>query len=225
MSILQPIHNIAEICSRKNILDAILCPGSRSAALTISFVRHQNIKTYSISDERSAAFIGMGIAQQTGKTVALVCTSGTAAYNFAPAITEAFFQEIPLLILTADRPKEWIHQQDGQTIYQTEIFGKHVKKSYELPSDYSHPDAVWHIERVVNEAINLTQTFPKGPVHINVPICEPFYPNESEEIIFDKNVRIINQIQPEFTLSSETWIELMEIWNNSDKKLYCRWTN
>ncbi len=91
--LLQPIHNIAEIFSKKNVKTAILCPGSRSAALTISMVRHPNIQTLSISDERSAAFIGMGMAQVTGETVALVCTSGTAAYNFAPAIAEAFFKK------------------------------------------------------------------------------------------------------------------------------------
>src|SRR6218665_110262 len=130
MAILQPIHNIAEICARKNVKTAILCPGSRSAALTISMARHPEIKTYSISDERSAGFIGLGIAQVTNKTVSLICTSGTAAYNLAPAVAEAFFQEIPLLILTADRPSEWIHQYDGQTIYQENIFGKHVKKSF-----------------------------------------------------------------------------------------------
>lgn len=219
MAILQPIHNIAEIFSRKNVKTAILCPGSRSAALTISMVRHPDIKTFSISDERSAGFIGMGMAQVTGETVALVCTSGTAAYNFAPAIAEAYFQEIPMIILTADRPAEWIHQYDGQTIYQREIYGKHVKKSFELPADYTNSDAVWQIERVMNEAINLTQVHPKGPVHVNVPIREPFYPTPQEEIIFDRSVRIIQNAEIDKKLPNQFWIDFKEIWQNSENKL------
>ena len=219
MAILQPIHNIAEIFSQKDVKTAILCPGSRSAALTLSLVRHPDVETFSISDERSAGFIGMGMAQLTGKTVSLVCTSGTAAYNFSPAVTEAFFQEIPLLILTADRPPEWIHQYDGQTIYQRDIYGKHVKKSYELPSDYSHPDSLWQIERILNEAINLTQTYPKGPVHINVPIREPFYPTESEKLIFDSKVRVIESCVVEKTLSNKFWSDFKDIWQNSENKL------
>ena len=216
---LSPIHNIAEICARKDVRNAILCPGSRSAALTIAMVRHPEIQTYSISDERSAGFIGLGMAQVTEKTVALVCTSGTAAYNFAPSVAEAFFQEIPLLILTADRPPEWIHQYDGQTIYQKDIFGKHVKKSFEIPSDYTNKDAVWQIERVVNEAINLSQTLPKGPVHINVPIREPFYPADNEEITFDRSVRIIENVNVEKKLSKEFWQKFREIWQESERKL------
>lgn len=219
MAILQPIHNIAEICARKNVKTAILCPGSRSAALTISMARHPEIKTYSISDERSAGFIGLGIAQVTNETVSLVCTSGTAAYNLAPAVAEAFFQEIPLLILTADRPPEWVHQYDGQTIHQENIFGKHVKKSFTLPADYTHTDAVWQIERVVNEAINLSQTLPKGPVHINIPIREPFYPTELEIVEFDHQVRIIENAATSKKLSNQFFENFYDIWRSSDKKL------
>lgn len=219
MAILQPIHNIAEICAQKNVKTAILCPGSRSAALTISMVRHAEIRTYSISDERSAGFIALGIAQSTNETVALICTSGTAAYNMAPAVAEAFFQEIPLLILTADRPPEWIHQYDGQTIYQDNIFGKHVKKSFNLPADYEHRDAIWHIERTVNEAINLSQSSPKGPVHINVPIREPFYPTESETVKFDSQVRIIENVPTSGKLSGQFFENFYDIWRSCEKKL------
>jgi len=219
MAILQAIHNIAEIFSKKNVKTAILCPGSRSAALTISIVRHPDIETFSISDERSAGFIGLGMAQVTGETVALVCTSGTAAYNFAPAIAEAFFQEIPLIILTADRPAEWINQYDGQTIFQREIYGKHVKKSFELPSEYSNADSVWHIERIVSEAINLSQVHPKGPVHINIPIREPFYPIADEEITFKQNVRIITNVEIEKKLSNEFWNNFKDIWQSCENKL------
>jgi 2-succinyl-5-enolpyruvyl-6-hydroxy-3-cyclohexene-1-carboxylate synthase len=207
--LLQPIINLVDILAKKGVKNAIISPGSRNAPLTIALVRHPQIETKSISDERSAAFIAMGMAQNLKQPVAICCTSGSAAYNYAPAVAEAFFQEIPLIILTADRPKEWIHQNDGQTIYQTDIFGKHVKQSFEVGSDYFHPDSLWHIERTINHAVNLANAFPQGPVHINIPLREPFYPSENEEIIFDNQSRIIEVLETEKTLSKELWNELL----------------
>lgn len=208
MAILQPIINIAEILVTKNVTDAVISPGSRNAPLTIALARHPQINALSVSDERSAAFIAMGMAQVKNKPVAICCTSGSAAYNYAPAVAEAFFQEIPLIILTADRPTEWIHQHDGQTIYQENIYGKHVKASYQVGADYSHPDALWHIERVMNEAINTANTFPKGPVHINIPLREPFYPSAEEQVVFERP-RNIRQHSSKASLSQETWEELL----------------
>src|SRR5688572_24897224 len=124
----QPIYDIAEICVRKNIRHVVLCPGSRCAPLTLGFTRHPEITTRTFSDERSAGFIALGMAQSLGMPVVIVCTSGTAVYNLAPAVAEAWFSNTPLIIMTADRPAEWIGQHDGQTIHQVEIFGKHVKK-------------------------------------------------------------------------------------------------
>lgn len=200
---LQPIYDIAEICARQGISQAVLCPGSRCAPLTLAFTHHKKIKCRTISDERSAGFIALGISQQTQSPAVLICTSGSAVYNFAPATAEAFFQQLPLVILTADRPKEWIDQFDGQTIRQENIFGRHVKKSYSLPEDFTHPDSIWYLNRVVNEAILLAQEFPAGPVHINVPLREPLYPAADEKISFSKSVRIIsktaNQVVPEPT--------------------------
>lgn len=188
----QSINNIAEICFQKGIKNIVLSPGSRCAPLTVAFVRHPGLKTFSIPDERSAAFIALGMAQQSKLPVVLVCTSGTAALNYYPAIAEAYYQQIPLIVITADRPDEWIDQLDGQTIRQQNVYSNHIKKCYQLPVDYSHPDAHWYVNRVVNEAINISQDLDKGPVHINVPFREPFYPEPTEEIVFDKNVRIIN---------------------------------
>lgn len=191
MTRLQPIYDIATLCAEHGLTEAILCPGSRCAPLTIAFARHPAINTRTISDERSAAFIALGIAQQKSQPTVLVCTSGSAAYNFAPAVAEAFYQEVPLLIFTADRPKEWIDQWDGQTIQQNGLFGAHVKKSFTLPQDYEHPDSVWYIQRVINEAIHLSSTFPQGPVHINVPLREPLYPAKGEKINYSKPRLII----------------------------------
>lgn len=189
----QPIYDIATLCAQKGLTDAVLCPGSRCAPLTLAFTRHAKINCRTISDERSAAFIALGIAQQLKRPSILVSTSGTAAYNFAPAVAEAFFSKRSLVIFTADRPTEWIGQQDGQTIYQTDIFGKHVKGSFQLPQEYDHPDNAWAINRMVNEAINLSQQEPKGPVHINVPFREPLYPSNEETISFSEQVRNIDE--------------------------------
>lgn len=191
--ILQPIVDIAEICAKKGVTDVVASPGSRCAPITLAFTRHQKIKTRSVSDERSAAFIAMGMAQQGKNMVVLVCTSGSAAYNYAPGVAEAYYQQVPLLILTADRPPEWIDQYDGQTIQQPGIFGKHVKQSFNLPVDYIHPDAVWQINRTINEAVNLAESFPQGPVHVNVPIREPFYENDNESFEYSEDIRVISQ--------------------------------
>lgn len=189
----QSIYDIAELCARKGITQAVLCPGSRCAPLTLAFTRHPSMHCRTFSDERSAAFIALGIAQQTKQPVAVVSTSGTAAYNFSPAVAEACFSQTPLLVITADRPAEWIAQHDGQTIYQTELFGKHVKRFYSLPQHYEHPDDRWHINRIMNEAINLANSEPKGPVHINAPFREPFYPVPNEPFGYSKEIRIVEE--------------------------------
>ncbi|MBL0743743.1 2-succinyl-5-enolpyruvyl-6-hydroxy-3-cyclohexene-1-carboxylic-acid synthase [Chryseolinea lacunae] len=188
---LQPLFDIAELCARKSLTHAILCPGSRCAPLTLAFARHPGIHTRTISDERSAGFIALGMAQHTKLPTVLVCTSGTAAYNFAPAIAEAYFSETPLLVFTADRPAEWIAQQDGQTIHQPGLYGQHVKKTFQLPQDYDHADSMWAINRIVNEAINLSLQVPQGPVHINAPFREPLYPAKDETIAYSEDVRVM----------------------------------
>lgn len=189
--ILQPISNLVAICAKKGIQNAILSPGSRCAPLTLAFSRHPDIHARTISDERSAGFIALGMAQQLEKPVALVCTSGSAALNYYPAVAEAFFQQIPLLILTADRPPEWIDQWDGQTIFQPEVYGKHVKKSFQFPDSFENEEQVWHASRIVSEAIILSKQFPPGPVHINIPLREPFYPEAREELVFPENPKVV----------------------------------
>ncbi|MGI4738361.1 MAG: 2-succinyl-5-enolpyruvyl-6-hydroxy-3-cyclohexene-1-carboxylic-acid synthase [Janthinobacterium lividum] len=189
----QAVFNIAEICAQHGITDVVLSPGSRSAPLTLAFARHPAYRgrLRVVPDERTAAFIGLGLAQATRRTVVLVCTSGTAGLNYAPAVAEAFFQQIPLLVLTADRPPEWIDQLDGQTIRQRNLYGAHAKGTFEFPADTTHADAKWHGERIINEAINLTQTGPAGPVQVNIPLREPFYPKAGEEVTYEQNIKII----------------------------------
>ena len=197
---MQAVYNIAEICARHGITDVVLSPGSRSAPLTLAFARHPNLTVRVVPDERAAAFIGLGIAQAQRRAVALVCTSGTAGLNYAPAVAEAFFQQIPLVIFTADRPPEWIDQLDGQTIRQHNLYGAHAKGAFEFPVDTTHPDAKWYSARLVNEAINLAQAAPAGPVQVNVPLREPFYPKAGEVIGYDKDVKIIREATAVSTL-------------------------
>jgi len=216
--ILSSIIATAQVCAELGVRRAIISPGSRNAPLTIAFVRHPNIETYTVSDERSAAFIGLGMARQTQNPVALICTSGSAAYNYAPAVAEAYFQQIPLLILTADRPPEWIDQLDGQTIRQRDTYGKHVKASYELPVGQTEADQ-WHAQRQISEAVNQTRSYPPGPVHINVPIREPFYPEESEVVSFDNPVKVIRVSEGEMQLSADLQQQLQTEWQQYERKL------
>jgi 2-succinyl-5-enolpyruvyl-6-hydroxy-3-cyclohexene-1-carboxylate synthase len=195
MQSIQAVFNIAEICAQHGITDVILSPGSRSAPLTLAFARHPAYRGQLrvVPDERAAAFIALGLAQATRRPVVLVCTSGTAGLNYAPAVAEAFFQQLPLLVLTADRPPEWLDQLDGQTIRQRNLYGVHAKGTFDFPADTTHPDAKWHAERLVSEAINLAEAFPAGPVHVNIPLREPFYPPAGEAVSYEPGVKIIHE--------------------------------
>ena len=218
MPILQPIVNIAEILHQKNITDVVVSPGSRSAPLTLAVARHPRLRVRVMADERSAGFVALGMAQQSGRTVAVICTSGSAVYNLAPAVAEAYFQQVPLLLLTADRPHEWLHQQDGQTMDQVGVFGKQVKRDYDLPADYTHADARWAIERTLNEAVNLSQLSPPGPVHINVPLREPFYPTPDEAFPYEP-ARVIEVLPAQPGLPPATWHRLLATWEQSERTL------
>lgn len=214
----QPIYNIAKICAAHNVSDAVLSSGSRNAPLTYSFVRHNQIKTYTISDERSAGFVALGMTLKSGKPTVLVCTSGSAAYNYAPAVAEAYFQHLPLIILTADRPPEWIDQLDGQTIRQKNIYGDHVKQSFQCPVDLTSQDSVWHFERIINEALILASTGAKGPVHVNIPFREPFYPNNNQ-LDNERAPKIINKFRSETILNEHDWVKLVDDWRKHKNKL------
>lgn len=173
---LQPVFDLVQICHLRGIKQAVISPGSRNAALTIAFARHPEIQCYSIPDERSAAFIALGMSLKTKQPTVLICTSGSAALNYAPAVAEAYFNQVPLLILSADRPPEWIGQRDGQTIYQDHLFGKHVKQSFIYPTLEGDEKNIQLGHKIINEAINSCIAAEKGPVHINLPFREPFYP-------------------------------------------------
>ena len=164
----QHIYDLVGLCAEYGVEKAVVSPGSRCAPLLIGFGKHPDIETISVTDERSAGFIGLGLAQQSGKPVVLVCTSGTAAQNFMPAVTEAYYQNVPLIVLTADRPSEWIDQWDGQTIRQNSLYVDHIKGNFVY--DEKNMD-------VAEIALELALDGAIGPVHLNIPIREPFYPD------------------------------------------------
>lgn len=152
----------------------VLSPGARNAPLIHSITQDSYFKCHLVIDERSAAFFALGIIQKQRWAVAVCCTSGTALLNYAPAIAEAFYQELPLVVISADRTNAWIGQMDGQTIPQNNVFGSLVKKTVSLPEINTDEDD-WHCRRMINEALLACNKHGLGPVHINVPISEPLF--------------------------------------------------
>lgn len=167
------VRTVVQAALTKGITEVVLSPGSRNAPFILSFTALKEFRCHSMVDERSAAFVAMGIAQQQRKPVILCCTSGSAMLNYAPAIVEAYYQRIPLLVITADRPKEWIDQGEGQSIRQDGLLDGIVAKSFSLHKERSEDDA-WYNQRLVNEAMECA-LHESRPVHINVPLSEPLY--------------------------------------------------
>lgn len=164
---------IATLMHRHGITDVFVSPGTRNVPLLVAVSRIKEFRLHTVVDERSAAFMALGMALRTDKTVALICTSGTALLNYAPAIAEAYYRNIPLLILSADRPERWISQDDGQTIRQPGALANIVCASYDIPDDNNAPEFDWYVNRIVNEALIKASATPKGPVHVNVHFYEP----------------------------------------------------
>lgn len=172
------IQILAHLLQQYGISDIIISPGSRNAPLAIHFSEIDAFNCYSIVDERSAAFVGMGMAKSEKKPVAITCTSGSAVANYYPAVTEAFYQNIPLLILTADRPTDYVDIFDGQTIRQKDIFHQHSYGDFQLLEDSKENAEDVNFD-IIKKAIEVC--FEKqGPVHINIPLEEPLYDLVSE---------------------------------------------
>ncbi|MDR1698679.1 MAG: hypothetical protein LBR75_02490, partial [Prevotellaceae bacterium] len=135
------VNELLQNCIQAGIREAVISPGSRNAPLIFSFAACEEIKCLTIVDERSAAFFALGMAQQLGRPVVLICTSGTAVLNYAPAIAEAYYQRVPLVVITADRPPEWIDQADGQTIRQPDIYWNYIGYSCTLAGE-NNPELI-----------------------------------------------------------------------------------
>ena len=168
------ILQLAALLKAHGVKRIVLCPGSRNIPIVQTLANIPDFTCYPVTDERSAGFFAIGLALHGGGPAAVCCTSGTALVNLHPAVAEAFYQQIPLVVISADRPAAWIGQMDGQTLPQPNIFGSLVKKSVTLPEVNSSEDE-WYCNRLINEALLATHHHGKGPVHINVPVSEPFF--------------------------------------------------
>lgn len=203
-------QSIIEICNAKGVHDIIISPGSRNAPLTIGFSNHPDFNCYSIADERCAGFFALGIAQQKQKPVAVVCTSGSALLNYYPALAEAFYSQIPFIVISADRPHDKIDIGDGQTIRQENVFLNHSLYNANLLEEASEENDVF-----INEAINVAIVH-KGPVHINVPFEEPLYQTTNKLSV---DVNVTGLFKSESAVRVEDIIAFSTLWNYSQKIL------
>ncbi len=203
-------QSIIEICNAKGVHNIVISPGSRNAPLIIGFTNNPKFTCYSIADERCAAFFALGIAQQMQKPVAVVCTSGSALLNYYPAFAEAFYSQIPLIVISADRPIDKIDIGDGQTIRQENVFANHSLYNVNLHEDASEENDVY-----INEAINVA-IFRKGPVHINAPFEEPLYEIAKNKTV---DINITSLFKAHRMLDVEDLIAFTTLWNHSKKIL------
>lgn len=157
---------------------AVLCPGSRNTPLLLAFAEHPKLEALSALDERSAAFFALGLAKGSGIPVALVCTSGTAVANLYPAIVEAFMSNVPLLVLTADRPSGSRYCSTRQTVNQLDIFGRFTRFAAELSLPEAKISAFAYVRQILLQAYEKALAPDPGPVHLNIPFEEPLDPKE-----------------------------------------------
>ena len=235
-------QTVIQLCKAKNIKHIVISPGSRNAPLTIGFTNDSFFKCYSIVDERCAAFFALGIAQQLKEPTAVICTSGSALLNYYPAVAEAYYSDIPLVVLSADRPKHLIGIGDGQTINQKNVFENHILYAANLKLDLNddknvpgyeelpifknlenkferllglQKDIQTHNEEEVNTAINFAR-IKNGPVHINVPFDEPLYETIHTLRVSPKTIDV--NVEPE-GIEDYVLQSCLEDWNTASKKM------
>ena len=185
------IRQLASLMLRHGIHDVVISPGSRNMPLAQTFANMSGMNCHAVTDERSAGFFALGIAQRKNTAVAVCVTSGSALLNLASAVSEAYYQQVPLLVISADRPQAWIGQMDGQTLPQTGVFGSLVRFEANLcePSDETQR---WFNNRLINEALISLTSGARGPVHINVPITEPFFDCSATDLPDERVIRLRN---------------------------------
>ena len=212
----QEVQILAALMLQKGITHVVISPGSRNAPLINTFDGLAEFTCYNVVDERSAAFFAMGLALKLKQPVAVACTSGSAILNYASAAAEAFYQKIPLLILSADRPREWIDQGDGQTIRQENALLNVVKKSISLTGGMRDETEIWHNTRLINEGLNALVQPEAGSVHINLPFAEPLYGLTDNILPKVKNISLLGK---EISLSEEEIKHLKTQWNEANRKI------
>ncbi len=205
---IQLAQSIISLCKAKNLTQVVISPGSRNAPLTIGFTNDPFFTCYSIADERCAAFFGMGLAQQTHRPTILVCTSGSALLNYYPAVAEAFYSQIPLIVLSADRPLHKIDIGDGQTIRQQNVYQNHILYSANLTEEASTAN-----DQLIQTAIHAAIA-QKGPVHINAPFEEPLYQTTTQQTV---HPTVVEPVVP--TAAAVEYTHYTQSWEKATKKL------
>ncbi len=186
------VNILTSLLVAHGIRHAIVCPGSRNSPIVHNLNECPDITCYPVTDERSAGFYALGMIQALNEPVAVCVTSGTALLNLAPAVAEAYYQHRPLVVISADRPQQWIDQLDGQTLPQPDALGRFVRKAVSLPESH-HDEERWYCNRLVNEALLIEN----APVHINVPISEPLFEFSVEALPKERKMELTPaDIQP-----------------------------
>ena len=212
------VQQIVESCISNGVTKAVISPGSRNAPLSIAFDESTAIETLVIHDERSAGFFALGLSEQLNQVVVLICTSGSALLNYYPAIAEAHYREIPLLVISADRPKEWINHGDGQTIVQNNVFTNHIKGELSL-SDADNSDTY-----ITNSKIKIDNLFSEsligwmGPFHINLSLSEPLY---ETELIDNNHIETIKREELTYQFNNDDRLYLENSLNNANIIVLC----
>ena len=175
------VNILTSLLLEYGVSDAVVCPGSRNAPIVHNLSVCEAIRCRPVTDERSAAFYALGLAIATRRPTVVCVTSGSALLNVMPAVAEAAYQHVPLVVISADRPQQWIDQLDGQTIPQSDALGRFVRKAVQLPEPHNDEER-WLCRRLVNEAMHLATCRLGAPVHINVPISEPLFEFDTEQL-------------------------------------------
>lgn len=212
---------LLDVLTAQGLRDAVVSPGSRNAPLLMAIAARPQIRSRVVTDERTAAFVALGMTIATNRPVMLCCTSGTALLNYAPAVAEAFHRHVPLIVVSADRPRRWIDQNDSQTIRQPGALQNIVKRSFDIPvSDGNSVECgnpafrseyEWYVNRMANEAwITATSGIP-GPVHVNVQIDAPIGETTGTDVTSaSASVRKIKTLEGPKTLTPAQYRELAE---------------
>jgi 2-succinyl-5-enolpyruvyl-6-hydroxy-3-cyclohexene-1-carboxylate synthase len=172
----EPLRVFVDELVRAGVRDAVICPGSRSTPLALALHAHTGLRCLVLPDERAAGFFALGLAKASGRAVAVLCTSGTAAVNLTPAVVEAFQGRVPLVVLTADRPPELRDRGAAQTIDQIQLYGTHAKWHSEVPVLDASRELLAHARSLAGRAVAVAMTGPRGPVHLNFALREPLIP-------------------------------------------------
>ncbi|WP_321495474.1 2-succinyl-5-enolpyruvyl-6-hydroxy-3-cyclohexene-1-carboxylic-acid synthase [uncultured Desulfobacter sp.] len=209
------VQQLASLFFSRKISDIVLCPGSRNGPLIHTLAGCGQFDCRVIVDERSAGYFALGLAQARQKPVVIVCSSGTSAVNFAPAVAEAFYQNIPLIVVTADRPAYWIDQLENQSIHQESLYGNFIKQSCSLPLEESDSQ-LWAGARLINDILNTAVTDAPGPVHINIPLEEPLHRTVDGQL---PGVKVIEDADTRTALDEKILSRVAEEISQADKIL------